>query len=134
MTFSRYIFFFRKGSLYMFDRVLTAPLILSIASRYFCMIIIKTFRFLFLLALQSMNWLQHLFIYTLWVVYQTVQDIVLIFLTVFLLLAKSVLPSYQHLFLYIIFICKNITVNDSCISFFVGFLESFFISWNNNVC
>ena len=44
---------------------------------------------------------------------QTVLDIVLLFHEIFLLLAKSVLPSCQHLFLQFIFICKHVTANDT---------------------
>ena len=48
------------------------------------------------------------FLSIIWLVHQTVQDIALLF-NMFLLLAKSVLPSCQQdLFLYIIFIWKNI--------------------------
>ena len=94
------------------------PLLLII----FCVRIIKTSRFLFLLPLQSMNWPHHLFLYILWVIYQTVQDIVLLFHTIFILLAMSVLPPCQHLFICIISFIK---MTHSCISLFVGFLESF---------
>ena len=57
---------------------------------------------------------------------QTVLDIVLLFHEIFLLLAKSVLPSCQHLFLYFIFICKYVIVN-----YLSVFFKVFKFSWNN---
>ena len=97
MAFSRYLFFQKRsvadvwlGSKYTSDST-TPP-------NYFCVRIMKTSRFLFLLSLHSMHWSQHLFLCILRVVYQTVLGIVLLFQIIFLLLAMSVLPSHQHLF------------------------------------
>ena len=98
--------------------------------------------FLFTLPLHSMHWSHHHFLSILWVMYQTVLDVALLFHIIFLHLAKSVLPWCQHLFLYIIFICKNVTANGSAFNCLLVFFEVFLfheitfwylvyvISWN----
>ena len=111
MAFSHYLFFFTKDPSQKFDQVLHASLILSTPPNYFCVRIIKTSRFLFLFPQAFMYWSKYLLLCILSVVHQTVLDIALLFHIIFILLAKSVLSSCQHLFLYFIFICKNVIAN-----------------------
>ena len=122
---SRYLYFFQKISIAdVWLGSKCASVILSTPPSYFCVRIIKTSRFLFLLPLHSMYWSLHLFLCILWVVYQTVLNIVLLFHIIFFFLTKSVLPSW-HLFLCFIFISKIVAANDSTFKYLPVFFEVF---------
>ena len=131
MAFNRYLFFQKRSvadvwlrSKYTSDST-TPP-------NYFCVRIMKTFRFLFLLSLHSMHWSQHLFLCILRVVYQTVLGILFSNnIPSSCYVSAAITSTFVSLFLYFIFVCKNVTANDACIYLFVGFLWSFLISWNN---